>query len=110
MRGICSDLVFLNRILMTLRKPTLSCNQSNKAKAILREATITCFTESVESYVGDLQDRVYNSLLYFTGVGDEEGLIVHAHPYTYIQGHYIESVYLDGLRRIREGSLLEGTD
>ena len=82
---------------MTHRLPTLSCNQSHIAKAIFERSIILAFEKSASGFVGDLQDRCFNALMFATSEelmdGKPNENLVYHHPYSYIVGKYVEETY-----------------
>ena len=95
--GYSGDLRLINTVLVTHRLPTLSCNQSHIAKAIFERSIILAFEKSASGFVGDLQDRCFNALMFATNEelmnGKPNENLVYHHPYSYIVGKYVEETY-----------------
>jgi hypothetical protein len=110
--GYSGDLKLINTVLVTSRLPSLSCNQSHIAKAVFERCIILAFEKSASGFVGDLEDRCFNALLFVTDPelmnGKPDMELVYRHPYSFIVGKYVEQSYLDAMKKAYDFDTLYG--
>jgi len=108
LKGYDESLNLIRKIMADFDYPQLTCNMTDKAKAMLINCIVRSFEEAASSYYGDMEHRLEIALLHFTGKIPEESDVVYAHPYAFVYGKYVEESYLSQMKRAYDFDTIYG--